>query len=268
VIIALTPAAIAVGAPEPARRKRRWPRILLGIVAIVALVVVIAGAWWLQPQPLLPEAAAAMQSTDAVAVSEANGHVEFTPTAAPPTTGFIFYPGGKVEPAAYARSAQAIAAAGYLVAIVPMPLNLAVLNANGADAVIENHPEIEHWVIGGHSLGGAMAGQYADQHPDAVDGVAFWAAFPNGDLSDQPDLATLSVYGTLDGGAERFTSEETRATLPADTMFMTVEGGNHEQMGDYTGQPNDPPATISRDEQQAQVQAATIALLEEVSAGS
>lgn len=266
--VAPPPTALAApaAATTPTRRRRRWPRILLGIIGIVVLVAVVAGAWWLQPQPNLPEAAAAMQSTEGVTFSEANGYLEFTPAAAAPTTGFIFYPGGKVEPAAYARSAQAIAEAGYLVAIVPMPLNLAVLNANGADAVIEDHPEIEHWVIGGHSLGGAMAGQYADQHPDAVDGVAFWAAFPNGDLSDQPDLATLSVYGTLDAGAERFTSDATKATLPADTTFVTVEGGNHEQMGDYTGQPNDPPATISRDEQQAQVQAATIALLEEVSA--
>lgn len=266
--IAPPPAAVAASAPIPARRRRRWPRVLLGIIVALVLVVVVGGAWWLQPQPLLPEASAAMQSSDAVTVTNASDAITFTPTAAAPTTGFIFYPGGKVEPAAYARSAQAIAEAGYLVAIVPMPLNLAVLNANGADAVIAAHPEIEHWVIGGHSLGGAMAGQYADQHPDAVDGVAFWAAYPNGDLSDQPDLATLSVYGSLDGGAERFTSDATKATLPADTTFVVVEGGNHEQMGDYTGQPNDPPATISRDEQQAQVQAATIALLEEVSAGS
>ena len=268
--VAPPPAAITAPAtaPEPARRRRRWPRILLGIIAIGVLLVVVAGAWWLQPQPLLPETAAAMQSTDAVTFSETNGYLEYTPTGVTPTTGFIFYPGGKVEPAAYARSAQAIAEAGYLVAIVPMPLNLAVLNANGADAVIEDHPGIEHWVIGGHSLGGAMAGQYADQHPDAVDGLVLWAAYPNGDLSDQPDLATLSVYGSLDAGAERFTSEETRATLPAGTTFVTVEGGNHEQMGDYTGQPNDPPATISRDEQQAEGQAATIDLLEDVSTAS
>ncbi len=264
--IASPPAAVAAAIPEPARRRRRWPRVVLGILAIVALVVVVGGAWWLQPQPLLPDATAAMQSTAAVTVTEDGSAITFTPTAAPPTTGFIFYPGGKVEPAAYARSAQAIAEAGYLVAIVPMPLNLAVLNANGADAVIAAHPEIEHWVIGGHSLGGAMAGQYADQHPDAVDGVAFWAAYPNGDLSDQPDLATLSVYGTLDGGAERFTSDATKATLPADTTFLAIEGGNHEQMGDYTGQPNDPPATITRDEQQAQVQEATLTFLNEIAA--
>ncbi|MFN8623219.1 MAG: alpha/beta hydrolase [Chloroflexota bacterium] len=249
----------------PARRRRRWPRVLLAVIVVALVAMVGISAWWLQPQPNLPEATAAMASTSAVTVSEEPGFIAFTPTAATPTAGFIFYPGGKVEPAAYARSAQAIAEAGYLVAIVPMPLNLAVLNANGADAVIAAYPDIDTWVIGGHSLGGAMAGQYVDQHPGAVDGLALWAAYPNGDLSDQPDLPVLSIYGSLDGGAERFSSAETKATLPADTRYVVVEGGNHEQMGDYTGQPNDPPATISRDDQQAQVQAATIELLDQVS---
>ena len=55
---------------------------------------------------------------------------------------------------------------------------------------------------------------------------------------------------------------ETAALLPPDTVFVPMEGGNHEQMGWYTGQPNDPPATISREDQQAQVAAATVALLE------
>ena len=35
-------------------------------------------------------------------------------------------------------------------------------------------------------------------------------------------------------------------------------------MGWYTGQPNDPPATITRVDQQAQVIEATVALLDEV----
>jgi hypothetical protein len=249
---------------HPPRRRRRWPRVLLAILGIAVIALVVIAAWWLQPQPGLPEAAAAMTSSDAVTVSQGDGFLAFTPTATTATTGFIIYPGGKVEPAAYARSARAIAAAGYLVTIVPMPLNLAVLNANGADAVIAAHPEIETWVIGGHSLGGAMAGQYVDQHPGTVDGLMLWAAFPNGDLSDQPDLPVLSVYGSLDSGAERFSSVETRAMLPPGTQFMVLEGGNHEQMGDYTGQPNDPPATISRDDQQAQVQAAAITFLGQV----
>jgi hypothetical protein len=45
-----------------------------------------------------------------------------------------------------------------------------------------------------------------------------------------------------------------------------IDGGNHEQMGWYTGQPNDPPATISRDEQQRRIVAATVSLLRKLEA--
>lgn len=48
-------------------------------------------------------------------------------------------------------------------------------------------------------------------------------------------------------------------------MIVEIDGGNHEQMGWYTGQPNDPAATISRAAQQEQVVEATIALLEGLS---
>ncbi len=44
--------------------------------------------------------------------------------------------------------------------------------------------------------------------------------------------------------------------------FTPIEGGNHEQMGWYTGQPNDPPAAISREAQQQAVVAATLDLLQ------
>jgi len=247
------------------RPRRRWLRRIAAVLGVLLLIVVVAGAWYVQPQADLPEAAAAMASTSQVAVSQDHGWLEFRPTDSEPTTGFIFYPGAKVEPAAYARSAQAIAEAGYLVVIVPMPLNLAILGVNKADEVMAAYPDIQHWAIGGHSLGGAMAGQYARCQP-AIEGLALWSAFPNGDLSARDDMAALSIWGSLDAGAERFGSEATKATLPPDTRYVVIEGGNHEQMGDYTGQPNDPPATISRDAQQAQVQQATIELLAEIDA--
>ena len=243
--------------PKPRRRWRRWIGAALGILL---LIVVVAGAWFIQPQANLSQASIAMASTAQVTVSQEHGWLEFRPTSSDPTTGFIFYPGGKVEPAAYARSAHAIAEAGYLVVIVPMPLNLAVLGANKADEVIAAYPDIEHWAIGGHSLGGAMAGQYAKCQP-AIEGLALWAAFPNGDVSGRDDIEAVSIWGSLDGGAERFGSDATKATLPPDTRYVVIEGGNHEQMGDYTGQPNDPPATITRDDQQAQVQQATVEML-------
>jgi len=249
----------------PVRRRRRL-RLVASVVGIALLVAVAVAVWWLQPQPLLPQATAALASTESVAFSQDAGWLEYRPTAAAPTVGLILYPGGKVETAGYARSARAIAEQGYLVVIVPMPLNLAVLGADRATDVIAAYPGVDTWAIGGHSLGGAMAGQYADKHPDVIDGVALWAAFPNGDLSDQPELAAVSVYGSLDAGAERFGSGDTMADLPSGTRFEVIDGGNHEQMGDYTGQPNDPPATITRDDQQALVRAVTLDLLADIAA--
>ncbi len=61
-----------------------------------------------------------------------------------------------------------------------MPLGLAVLDWDKALEVIEAHPEIRTWVIGGHSLGGAMAARFASRHPDTISGLVLWAAYPAG----------------------------------------------------------------------------------------
>jgi hypothetical protein len=66
-------------------------------------------------------------------------------------------------------------------------------------------------------------------------------------------------------GRDTFTSAEARAYLPADAVFLAIEGGKHEQFGDYTGQPHDSPAAVTRQEQQAQAVAAAMMLLEAIS---
>ena len=106
-----------------------------------------------------------------------------------------------------------------------------------------------------------MAAQYVSGNPDAIRGLAFWAAYAATDLSAL-DLSVVSIYGSLDAGRARMSGPEARASLPADAVFVEIPGGNHEQMGYYTGQPNDPPATISREDQQAQVAAATVTMLD------
>jgi pimeloyl-ACP methyl ester carboxylesterase len=245
----------------------RRPRRRTVLVTLVVLVAVLAGAfaWYVQPQPLLPEATASLASTPEVTFTDAADGLEWAPAGAAPTTGLIVYPGGKVRPEAYGPTAQAIAAHGHLAVITPMPFNLAVFDIDAADRVREAHPEIETWVIAGHSLGGSMAAQHVANRPDAYEGLAFWAAYAATDLSAL-DVAARSIYGTLDAGAARMSGAEAQAALPPDAEFIPIEGGNHEQMGWYTGQPNDPPATISRQAQQDQVVAATVELLEAMDA--
>jgi hypothetical protein len=229
-------------------------------VAVVAIAVVGAGISFSIPQPDLPQAAAALQSTETVDVTTLpSGDLEFEPSA--PTSGLILYPGGRVDPAGYAPAALEIAKAGFLVVIVAMPFHLAVLEIDAATRVIERHPEIRRWSIGGHSLGGSMAAEYAARQSHAISGLVLWASYSATDLSALR-LKALVVYGSLDAGASRMTSGESLANLPASPTVVEIEGGNHEQMGWYTGQPNDPAATISRVEQQSQLVRATVDFLE------
>jgi pimeloyl-ACP methyl ester carboxylesterase len=213
----------------------------------------------------MPEAAAALVSDSMVDVDD-NRWIAFRPADVEPTAGLIIYPGGRVDPVAYAPLARAAAAEGTLVVIVPMPLNLAFLGSNQALEVMEKYPEISSWAVGGHSLGGAMAANFADSHPGALDGLILWAAYPahSDDLSDQ-DLVVTSVYGTNDGLTSIEEISASELLLPRDTRWIAIEGGNHSQFGWYGPQSGDNPADISREFQQAQVVQATLEILSSIS---
>jgi dienelactone hydrolase len=212
------------------------------------------------PSPM-PEALAAMRSSEEVEVS-VDRWLVFSPANQQATTGFILYPGGRVDPHSYAPAARATAMEGYLTVIVPMPLNLAVFGADQALAVIAAFPKVDRWAVGGHSLGGAMAARFAHGHASEVDGLVLWAAYPDAsnDLSTS-DLAVTSIYATLDGLATQDKIDASRSLLPLDTNWVEIEGGNHAQFGWYGPQSGDNPATISREEQQEQIVEATLELL-------
>jgi pimeloyl-ACP methyl ester carboxylesterase len=235
------------------------------IVFVLLLLAAVAGfvIWGSTPAEAMPEALAALESNSKVTVTMNGDWLIFSPADSEPTTGLILYPGGRVDYRAYAPAAHQIAAQGYLVVIDKMPLNLAVLDAAAAQDVIAAYPEIERWVVGGHSLGGAMAANFASSSPDAVDGLLLWAAYPSSsdDLSDS-GLPVASIYGTRDGLSDDEAIDASRALLPADTQWTAIEGGNHAQFGWYGEQSGDNPATISREQQQEQIVAASLALLE------
>jgi hypothetical protein len=71
-----------------------------------------------------------------------------------------------------------------------------------------------------------------------------------------------SIFATLDGLATVEKIENSRRLLPSTTEWVAIDGGNHAQFGWYGPQSGDNSATISREEQQRQVVAATAQLLE------
>jgi hypothetical protein len=240
-------------------KKFRLPIIILGFVLLVLGGFTI---WASFPYRPMPDALQALESNPTVIIQEEPWLI-FQPQNNSPKTGLILYPGGRVDPKAYAPFARSIASEGYLVVIVPMPLNLAVFAPGRASEVIDTFPEIQYWAIGGHSLGGAMSANFVKNHPNSVDGLLLLASYPasNDDLSPLP-LKVTSIYATLDGFASLEEIDASRVNLPDSTLWVEIEGGNHSQFGWYGFQKGDNLATISRQAQQEQVISSTMDLLQ------
>ena len=246
------------------RSKRKFRRFAFIALAAIALVGIGLPLWANTPAgEVMSEARLALESDQRVTVTRGRWLV-FEPRDRTPSTGFIFYPGGKVAVEAYAPLGSALASAGQLAVLVPMPLNLAILDPEAASAVIDAYPGIVDWVVGGHSLGGVMAARYAANHPDRVRGLVLMAAYPEDgvDLSGT-DLAVSSIYAELDGLASVEDIEESLPRLPANSVNVLIGGGNHAQFGWYGPQNGDNPAAISREAQYDLLIAATLAVMQE-----
>ena len=237
-------------------------KIALVVLVALLLLAVLGFVGWtrIARYPAAPDAAQV-----ALAADNAGGWLTFTPEE-PNGAGLIIYPGGLVDPAAYALLAQAFADRGVMTVIVPMPLDLAVFDVNQADAVIAAYPEVERWAITGHSLGGSMAAQYlatrGPQQPK-LRGLALWASYAPGgvDLSSAP-IEAVSIYGSNDGVMTQRGESSLLQGLPAGTPLVVVEGGNHSGFGSYGQQQGDGAATLSQAEQRERIVDATMPLFD------
>jgi dienelactone hydrolase len=251
---------IVVDSGEQIRRKRPWGLWLLLSPALILIVASFGFVWWASStNPVMPEAYNALESSDSVTVNT-ESWISFMPHDAP-STGLILYPGGKVLAEAYAPLARRIAEEGYLVVITYAPLNLASINPNAADSVIAHFSAVEHWAVGGHSLGGLTAAIYAKSHLEIVNGLIFMASFPADNALADAEMDVLSIFGSNDKLAIPESIEANRALLPADTQYIEIQGGNHAQFGYYGLQDGDGTATISHDEQTRQTAQAIVAFL-------
>jgi dienelactone hydrolase len=227
---------------------KKWWRVGLigfGIVITVALV----GVLFLLATPYTLIDLESMNSTEKVVVKEDEKWISFFPVQETDETGVIFYPGGRVEPDAYAPLAKKVAEKGVPFVIVKMPLNLAVLSPNKAEKVIKRMND-RAWVIAGHSLGGVMAARFVKENPDDAAGLILMAAYP----AEEDDLTSfkgevLTLEGQLDGviNEEELTASD--MLLPSQTNTIIIQGGNHSQFGDYGLQKGDNDAEISKEEQ-------------------
>ncbi|SCP96957.1 alpha/beta fold hydrolase [Anaerobium acetethylicum] len=212
----------------------------IALIAITALIILLGGAFLIYASDYYradDTAIAVMQSDSDLHIQD-NLVVLSSPVSS--DTALIFYPGAKVEYLAYLPLLEKIReSCGITCILVEMPFNMAIFDKNAADEIINQFPEIRNWYIGGHSMGGAMASDYASKHQEKVKGQILLGAYIYGDY---PEENALTVYGTFN------TSVEEKINYTEN--IVVIEGGNHAQFGNYGKQKGDPDATISSEEQQ------------------
>ncbi len=241
-----------------------FKRIGLALIAILFIIFLAFTIWAYTPLGPMDKAISALESSPELSVEKGKWFV-FRPSNQPVNTGLVIYPGGRVDPRSYAPTAAGISEKGYLVVITPAPFNLSVFNPGIAIDVIQAYPEIKNWIVAGHSLGGAMVANFSRENLQLLNGLVLWASYPttSDDLSDS-DLPVLSIYGTLDGLTTAEDIQASRLLLPQNTIWFSIEGGNHAQFGWYGEQGRDNLAKIEREVQQDLIINATSDFLEAI----
>ncbi len=217
---------------------------VLVVILLLAGVLIYAGFYYHADSEMIEQTFGSMRGISEQTLD--NGDMVFTTPHA--QVGLIFYPGGKVEHTAYVPLMRALARKGVCCVLVKIPLRLAVLDLHAADGVREAFPDIAHWYIGGHSLGGTIAASELAAHRGTYDGLLLLASFSTDDLSTEP-IRVLSICGSEDRVLNRESYEKNRKNLPADTTEFVIEGGCHAYFGMYGAQTGDGEPTISNAEQ-------------------
>lgn len=200
-----------------------------------------------------------LESDSNITIEETSYYICFQPNDEKRATGFIFFPGGMVQPEAYAPLARTIAEQGHTVFIVKLPFGSAPLESQQTSVmeqaleIMQKNDSIQYWLVGGHSRGAAIASRFALLHGSSFDGlILIGTSHPKEQAFDLSNatLAVTKIYATNDGLASQEEVEANAIYLPESTNWVLIDGGNHSQFAYVGNLLGDNTATISREQQQ------------------
>ena len=200
-----------------------------------------------------PEPLASVRENPDVVIDDTDQGILLSPADGASEVGLVFIPGAKVDPWAYAAILQGVVAEADVTVVIIRPwLNLAFFDPRGMDAFTSAAPDVDTWMVGGHSLGGVRACQLASD----ADALLLFASYCSTDLTDTA-LPVLSLAGSEDGLSTPTKIADARHLLPEDADLTEIDGASHSSFGDYGPQPGDGTPTISDETMHATVTALT-----------
>ena len=181
------------------------------------------------------EALAAMESDERVTIAY-DDNLTLTPATGNASTGIVFYPGAYCDIRGYTPVLKEIAAQGYLVVAPKMPFDFSIFAPDAADDVRAAHPEIRQWIIAGHSMGGAMAGAYADKNRDNLAGVIVFDSYPPGSNSlADADLPILLFERAREDSSRSQKFIDNANLYPDSARLILIPGAQHMYYGSFDG---------------------------------
>lgn len=111
--------------------------------------------------------------------------------------GFIIFSGAKADEKSYAYIAKLLHDEGHTVVIPKVPFHLSAFGIDHGFEIMEDNPQINKWILIGHSLGGLPVSHIAAKQPDKLLGVAFLATMASADLSGL-DISAIRITAEND----------------------------------------------------------------------
>lgn len=227
-------------------KKKKILKIVLISILIIILVAIVAFKIYVDDYYKAEEVVNDyLKSNDKVEVSLVDDVYIFDGYGE--DNAIVFYQGGKVENIAYAPLLFKLAENGIDCYLVNMPYRLAILSKNKANKVIDKY-KYDNWYIMGHSLGGVVAGMYANSNEDKINGLILLAAYPSDKIKN--NIKMLSIYGSLDGVLNLNKYNDSKEYWNGNSIEYIIEGGNHANFGYYGKQSSDNESSITKEEQQ------------------
>lgn len=131
--------------------RKKWK---IAVSILLAVLILLAGGFFWYVSDYYQAEDVALEVLASGDHLEVRDDLTILSLSYPTDTAIIFYPGAKVEAAAYLPLLNQLRQTGLTCILVEMPFHLAIFDVNAAEDVMAQFPDIQHWYIAGHSMGG------------------------------------------------------------------------------------------------------------------
>lgn len=242
-------------AARPKRPVRGWRIARAALITLAALLVTAVAGFLIWANVGVMQASSAplelVRSNPTVTITEFDDSVMLSPASEPSQLGLVFIPGAKVAAEAYLYKLSGLVEESGVTVVVTKPiLNLAFFDQRPLTTFTGHASDVSTWYVGGHSLGGVRACQYAEQ-PE-ISGLVLFGSYCANDLSET-GISALSLTGSEDGLSTPRKVSSANDLLPESTAFLEIQGANHAGFGDYGIQAGDGTAILSSAQMRAAI---------------